>query len=119
MTYYIRDKRNRDIVDLEFWVKTDYELTPPHRYLEISTYIDAKNYGKLLLDRSERFSRKYLENLMNDMSEIQELRGWMWENYFSSKQNTGSDEDQRKINDYIFTLLKEVCNKYDLYLVTD
>ena len=52
MTYFLRDKNNRTILDLEFWTKTDYESSKDskHTYHEISASIDIANYSKFLVD---------------------------------------------------------------------
>lgn len=109
MVLYLRNKRNKDIVEIELNVKTD-EGT---KFVECSCAIDITGYSKLLLSTPEQ-NQKILIQEFDDLSEI---RGWMWERYFAVKKNTESEYDGvlSDVRDW----LKKLADKYELNVVED
>ena len=111
MVLFLRDERNNSIVDLECYVKTG-ENDPKYKYVELSVTVDIQWYSLLLLQNLDRKIE-----IISDFSEIQELRGWLWENYFM-----GGNNDPEKYGDVIAELRKMllvVAKKYDLGYVED
>lgn len=107
MTLFLRDDKNNSIVDLECWVKTEDE----HSFVELSVSVDIMHYTRFLLDNLDRSME-----IVVDFSEIDELRGWLWEVYFMD------NNDPEKYGDVLAQLrkmLKTVADKYDLYYVED
>ena len=49
--------------------------------------------------------------------QLQELRGWLWESYFSGKQNDPKEFD--KVLDTVKIMLKAVATRYELNYVED
>ena len=113
MILFLRNQYNKTIVDLECYVKTEYIGEPtPMKFVEISVDVAIDTYSHFLLDN---FQRK--DEIIADFSDINELRGWLWERYFM-----GGDNDPNKYNDVIQILrgrLQEVANKYNLKYVED
>lgn len=109
MVLYLRNKRNKDIVEIELNVKTD-EGT---KFVECSCVIDITGYSKLLLSTPEQ-NQKILIQEFDDLSEI---RGWMWERYFAVKKNTESEYDG--VLTEVRGWLKQLADKYELNVVED
>ena len=111
MILFLRDAKNNSIVDLECYVKTG-EDNPNYKYVELSVVVDIQWYSIFLLMNLDRKIE-----IISDFSDIQELRGWLWESYFG-----GGDNDPDKYDDVIAELrkmLKAVASKYDLGYVED
>jgi len=109
MILFLRDKHNNSIVDLDCYVTTGDN---DYRYIELSVTVDIMYYSILLLGNLFR-----KEQVIKDFSDIQELRGWLWESYFMGDKN-----DPDKYDDVIAKLremLKSVAEKYDLNYVED
>jgi hypothetical protein len=108
MILFLRDQNNNSIVDLECYVSNE----DGHRFVELHVTVDIMYYSVLLLGNLHR-----KEQVIADFSEIQELRGWLWEKYFM-----GSTNDPDKYDDVIAELrkiLKTVGEKYELGYVED
>jgi len=111
MILFLRDQNNNTIVDLECWVKTA-EDNKDYKYIELSVTVDIFYYSVFLLTNPDKQSE-----IIRDFSDIQELRGWLWEVYFN-----GQRSDPDKYADVLAKLremLKTVANKYDLSYVED
>jgi len=111
MILFLRDDKNNTIVDLECWVKTA-EDDKDYKYIELSVSIDIFYYSVFLITNPDKQAE-----IIGDFSDIQELRGWLWEVYFN-----GQRSDPDKYDDVIANLrekLKAVAQKYDLYYVED
>jgi len=108
MILYLRNIRNDSIVDIECYVETEDGSS----FVELHSLVDIKHYSVFLLMNP----KKQIE-IIRDFSDIQELRGWLWETYF-----LGGKNDPEKYNDIIARLrkvLQEVAEKYDLSYVED
>lgn len=113
MIIFLRNERNRTILDLDCYVKTEYTGEPtPMKFVEISADVAIDTYSKFLLENLER-----KDEIIEDFSEMSELRGWLWERYFM-----GGDNDPEKYDDVIEelrTMIKGYANKYNLKYVED
>ena len=69
MVLFIRNKKNRSIVDLDVYTKEGY--------IEITSCVLIDTYSEFLLENLDR-----KEEIISDFNEISELRGWLWEKYF-------------------------------------
>ena len=116
MILFLRDKQNNTIVDLDCYIdrgdsdsrfyKSDY------RFIELQVLVDIRYYSKYLLENLDN-----RDEIISVFSDIQELRGWLWERYFM-----GGDNDPEKHGDvmrYLKTLFKAVAERYDLRYVED
>jgi len=110
MTLFLRTKNNHTILDLDVWVKTEDD----HSFVEISSSVDIKNYSILLIAEKEKFKQI---QMINDFDELSELRGWLWEVYFSSKVNKPEYYDD--VVGKVKKMLVIIANRYELYLVED
>lgn len=117
MTYFLRDTKNNTLFSMDFWTKTDYESdNSKYTFHEISTNVDIRNYSKLLLNTKEE-SQEIIIRLFDDLSEY---RGWLWENYYGNKKNTGNEEDYNIITKHFDKTFKNIAETFtDLYYVTD
>lgn len=99
MTYYLRDKNNKTLVDIE--VKCNKNL-PLNSDLSVAVVIN--NYSEFLL------ASKNQQQVINDFDEISELRGLWFE------QKCGEWEN---INEFTNNYLHKFVEKYDLIVVMD
>lgn len=107
MILFLRDEKNNSIVDIECYIKND-----DGAYIELSSAVDILYYSVFLL---ENLDRKV--EIIQDFSEIDELRGWLWEKYFMGGKN-----DPDKYDDVITILrdmLRGIAKKYNLNYVED
>ena len=116
MTYFLRNNKNHTIFSLDFWTKTDYETAhnDKHRYHEISASVDIRNYSKFLIDNVGRAGE-----IVDIFDTLSEYRGWLWESHYMGRQNKGSDEEGKLIQQEISIDLQKVAKLFDLYYVTD
>lgn len=108
MILFLRNDKRVSIVDIECFVKTEDE----RKFVEISSCVIIKPYSEFLLKNLDK-----KDEIINDFSEIDELRGWLWESYFM-----GGDNDPKEYGNVIEILrkrLKEIAEKYDLAYVED
>lgn len=103
MTLYLRSSKNRTIVDIEFYEKTE----DSHSFLELHSSIIILEYSKLLLDNLDK-----KEELISDFSDISELRGWLWENYFMDTQN--EVKEYSNVLKQLREMLQSIADKYNL-----
>lgn len=111
MILYLRTENNKTLVDLEFWTKCE----DGHKFHELRVAIDILQYSKFLLANQDRASA-----IAVDFNAIDELRGWLWENYYGcGKRNTGSDEDYVEILTQLRKIFKAYADEYSLIVVED
>lgn len=110
MVFYIRDSSNTNVFEAEFWVKAEGKT----KNLEIKCSVCIAGYSKLLLANASMAS-----DIIKDFSELDELRGWMWECFFASKRNDGSNEDYMTVLEHIRLSISVVASKYGLRVVED
>jgi len=111
MILFLRSLKNKTMVDLEFWTKSE----EGHSFHEIRVAIDLVQYSKFLLEHQENST-----SIMLDFDMMDELRGWLWENYYGcGKRNTGSNEDYIEILTHLRKIFKEMSDKYNLLFVED
>lgn len=114
MTLFIRDKNNKTLFELETWVATRPEEEGGGSYSEISTSIDVKNYSLHLLHKVEPKEQVVFTYVFDELSN---LRGWLWESYYMTGDNDGSDQD--KIVDKLKHFLREVASRFNLLMIED
>jgi hypothetical protein len=116
MTHFIRTKTNKTIFSVDVYTE-QYDLDSKFggkKYIELSSDIDIGVYSKYLLS-----------NLSNSgmiiplFDEISEIRGWLWESYFMTKRNIYSKEEMSNVHTEITNICETLCEKLDLYYVTD
>lgn len=108
MILFLRNKKRQSIVDIDCYVKTEDGC----RFVELHSSVIIDTYSKFLLENLDR-----KDEIIKDFSEIDELRGWLWENYFM-----GGDNDPEKYTDIIGILrndLNKIGIKYHLTYVED
>jgi hypothetical protein len=116
MILFLRDQYDKTILDVELFNTVEYESDGErNHYLELRSVVDIDGYTKLLMHNLYR-----PWEVSNAFSELQELRGWMWETYFNSaNSNDGSDKNFKMILEILRTRLKDVAKKFDLRYVED
>jgi hypothetical protein len=106
MILFLRDQNNDTVVDVELY------QTENHIELHSSVILEA--YSKILLS----VKIEEINNVITDFNTLQELRGWLWENYFGG-QNKNTTQEYSKILEIVRNKLKTVGIKYGLYYVED
>lgn len=106
MTLFLRDEKNRTLVDIELYKKDGC--------VEISSSVDIENYSRLLLSSCCEIKQQYMITHFDFLSE---LRGWLWERYFSSKKNTVEEYDN--VVEEVRKILDEIGSKIGLHRIED
>lgn len=111
MIYYLRNKKNENLFEIEFYTTTsdDYK----HHELHATVYI--KGYSEFLLSQPAE-KQPMIIQLFDQLSEY---RGWLWETYYMGRQNTGSDEDYKKIRTHLDNLFKGLAEELGLSFIMD
>jgi len=108
MILFLRNEKNRTIVDIECFVKTEDGKS----FVELHASVMIDTYSKFLLDNLDR-----KDEIIEDFQTMSELRGWLWEKYFC-----GGDNDPKEYPNVIKglqALLQGHAEKYNLYYVED
>jgi len=108
MILFLRSQKNRTIVDIECFVKTE----EGRKFIELHASVMIREYSKFLIENLDR-----KDEIIRDFDELSELRGWLWESYF-----LGGDNDPNEYSTVIQIVrgkLQDVANKYNLYYVED
>jgi hypothetical protein len=97
MIHFLRNKINHTIIECEVY-KDD-----------LSAATNIENYSMMLID----LHNNDLHNtFINDISELDQIRGWWWE----MAEDSG---DYKSIDDFVKEKFMAVAKKYDLNYVTD
>ena len=111
MTLFLRDKKNRTIVDCDIYIKDS-------EYVELSIVVCVDTYSRLLLDLiTKNGEEKTINKFIQTFDELQELRGWLWESYFIDGDNNPSEYNI--VLETIRKRFKEIADTYELYYVED
>lgn len=108
MILFIRSKKNRTIVDIEFYKKSE----DGSEYLELHSSIDIKEYSNFLLDNLDKKNK-----IISTFNELSELRGWLWENYFMGRQNVVTEYSN--VLKILREMLHKIADDFDLNYVED
>lgn len=111
MVLYLRTQTNKTIVDLEFWLKCE----GGHNFHELMVAIDIARYSMFLLSADPVTQA----DIIREFNEIDELRGWMWECYYSNKRNIGSEEDYDEILNHLRKKFRHLASIFNLMFVED
>lgn len=112
MTFYLRDENNKTLFSSDVWIKTEYEPNLKYSYVELSAVVNITNYSKFLLD-----NQKKAKKIIDDFDNLSELRGWLWERFFMTGKNDGTQIDD--VIDKLKVILGKVARDYNLILTTD
>jgi hypothetical protein len=112
MTLYLRDEKNKTLFEAEVWVKTEYEPNLKYSFVELSPTVHIDTYSKFLLENQGK-AKKIIE----DFNNLSELRGWLWERFFMTGKNDGTQIDD--VVDKLKVILGKVAKDYKLYLIGD
>ena len=113
MILFLRNKRRQTIVDLDCYVKTEYNGEPtPMKFVEVSASVEINYYSEFLLENLDR-----KDEIIEDFTIISELRGWLWEKYFCGGDN--DPDEYSNVIKQLQALLQGIAEKYDLYYVED
>lgn len=109
MVLYLRDKDRKTYVDVEIYVKKREDGSGD--YVELHSAVILNNYSQLLLSNLERS-----QEIISDFSELDELRGWLWENFLMSN-NTG--KEYHRVIDAVAEIMTKIGEKYSLFVIQD
>ena len=108
MIYQLRGAKEGTVCDVEVYCDSELDC------IEINSSVFVKGYSKLLAKNLGRANE-----IIQDFTEIEDLRGWLWEKYFMKNRNIYSDNHMKNVMEYVSNLLKNVGSKYDLWLYED
>ncbi len=108
MTIYLRTKENKTVVDME--------VSETMFGTDISVAVIISEYSKILLESCKRTYDWLPESVIEDFTEIDEIRGWFWEIYMENLDGTPSFKDA---TDAIIEKLRPIAEKYELSIITD
>ena len=113
MIHFLRDSKNRSILDLELFVKHPKSLGEEGEpYIELYSNVLIEPYSDFLLDNLNESAA-----IIRDFDELSQLRGWLWEVYFMSKKNEEKYFDD--VQNIISNKLRLIAKKYQLSYITD
>jgi len=110
MILFLRNKQNRTIAEVECFVKTEDN----RKFVELHASVDIDQYSRFLIKSINFDKPEITRNIIADFSEIDELRGWLWEKYQKTEP-----EEYNNIIKILQKRFKEIANKYDLHYVED
>ncbi len=116
MIYSIRSKDNKDLAEVEIYVKSDENK---EKYIEINSSVNIKNYSMFLLNllTSSKTPETVTAEFALCFDFISELRGWLWEVYFAVNKN--EPECIKEVNVKVKELLDYISNKFELVVIED
>lgn len=109
MTIYIRNDKNKTILDCDYYIKTEGDS----KFLEIKSSVIIETYSEFLLNSN---SEKQME-IVEDFTELSELRGWLWESYFLGGDNNPEEYDN--VLKILRRKISTIAKKYSLIYVED
>jgi hypothetical protein len=112
MILYLRDKNNKTLFEAEVWIETKYEPNLKYSFVELSPHVDIKNYSNFLLANKKKSKR-----IIDDFENLSQLRGWLWERFFMTGKNDGTQIDD--VVNKLKVILGKVARDYDLVLIMD
>jgi len=102
--------RNKTVCDVEITTQDEED----HSHIELRASVFVAGYSLVLIKYIDEVTK-----LISDFEEVEELGGWLWESYFSGKQNIYNIENYNNVANHVKILLKKLANEYDLYYVED
>jgi len=115
MIFYLRNKKNETILDVDCYVKCEERFggEGDYRYVELGAVVCIEPYSKFLLESPE----DQRAEIIADFDNLQELRGWLWEKYFMKTKNTRDEYDN--VIKALRPMIKGIADKYELCYVED
>lgn len=104
MILFLRDKLNRTILDVEVFTNENGDV-------DLSSSVIIKPYSDFLINNLEDDLK-----IIRDFSELQDLRGWLWERY---KATVNKNPDKMEVVNQLRPILKKVAGEYNLRYVED
>lgn len=105
MVLFIRDKRDKTIVDVEVYTTDDGGV-------DISSTVVIEPYSKFLVENIEDDLQ-----IIRDFGRLQELRGWFWNVYMQGRTKT--NVTQQQVVNELRDILQTVANEYGLFYTED
>lgn len=109
MTFFLRDKSNVTLVDIDLWIKKEDE----HEYIELSASIPIEAYSKFLLNAEQKDKQK----IITYFDALSEMRGWLWETYFMGRKNT--PDEIANVRSELRSILDKIGDDLGLHRVED
>lgn len=105
MTLFIRDKRNKTVVEVEVFTTDDGGV-------DISSTVVIEPYSNFLGENIENNLQ-----IIRDFSRLQQLRSWFWEVYMQGRTKT--NVSQQQVVNEVRDILQTVANEYGLFYTED
>lgn len=115
MIHYLRNSKNKTIVEIMCWVKHDVEFD--HDYIEVSASVSIPDYSIELLNRSKELTRSKLAAFISAIDDLDEIRGWFYEVYLSGRKNT--PDLITDVNENIRDQIKAIADEFGMMYVED
>lgn len=112
MTLFVRNEQNKTIVDIEIFKEKDGD----YEYIEISSSVMIREYTDELMTMVGNENDR-VEQFIDDIEFLSELRGWLWEVYFN-----GQKSDVSKYNEVVSKvkeMLNDITERHNLLWVQD
>ena len=109
------------LLDVEVFWNEDYDrkLSKSKWNLDLHAIFDAKNLLKTFLFAEHKITIEKFEDFCNDMDELEELRGWLWEKSGYNRQidryELNADINQKikhNVESYVTDKCKSFADKY-------
>jgi len=85
MTHFIRDHRNKSIVDIDVFTDENGEV-------DLSCTVLIEPYSKFLTENLENDLQ-----IINDFQSVQDIRGWLWEVYKPANDNVTKEDVSARV----------------------
>jgi len=108
MTLFLRDSKNRNIVDMDLFTCSETNRDGS-RSVDLRVGIGIVPYSILLLENQDK-----KEEIIKDFDFIDEMRGWLWE-----WRRNNTEENFKQIKDEVKDILVKIGGKYKLWYVED
>lgn len=89
MIHFLRDENNNTIIETECWV--DSNDNGSERFIDITSSVDIMHYSIHLLSLVDQEQQM---NFIGLISNLDSLRGWLWERHFMGRQNDPEEIDR-------------------------
>ena len=109
MIFYLRDDKNRTVADIECYINKEDDI----EYIELRSVVLLVPFAHIACHLEGKQKHEFIQL----MEMVQELRGWLNEDYFKSSRNTPEEFDN--VIQALRKILQNVSRRTNLYLIED
>lgn len=104
MIIYLRNEKNKTLLDVELFIKKDY--------VELHSSVILDEYSNKLIKLHDNLED--YQQFITDFNELSELRGWLCEVYQDTEKENYND-----IKKQLLEIISTIAVKWNLIVVTD